>query len=57
MAYQVLRLKRELAEGNKETRSTQEQLDDLMVAWFSVPVSNPDLLSRFSRAELKVGYS
>ena len=57
MAYQVLRLKRELAEGNKETRSTQEQLDALMVAWFSVPVSNPDLLSRFSRAELKVGYS
>jgi len=57
MAYQVQRLKRELAEGNKETRSTQEQLDDLMVAWLSVPVSNPDLLSRFSRAELKVGYS
>ncbi|MDG1207089.1 MAG: DUF349 domain-containing protein [Pseudomonadales bacterium] len=57
MAYQVQRLKRELAEGNKETRSTQEQLDDLMVAWLSAPVSNPDLLSRFSRAELKVGYS
>lgn len=57
MAYQVQRLKRELAEGNKETRSTQEQLDDLMITWFSAPVSNPDLLSRFSRAELKVGYS
>lgn len=57
MQYQVDRLNRELSKGQKETRPMQQQLQDLLVKWYSLgalPNDANELRRRFQRAEEKL---
>ena len=57
MQYQVERLNRELSKGQKDTRSPQQQLESLLLEWYSLgalPDTADDLRLRFQRAEEKL---
>ena len=57
MQYQVERLNRELSRGQKDTRSPQQQLDDLLLEWYSLgalPDTADALRLRFQQAEEKL---
>lgn len=58
MQYQVERLKRELSQGLKETRTPDEQLREIQIAWYCLGALTSDgatLLTRFQHAEAKLG--
>lgn len=58
MQYQVDRLNRELSKGQKETRSPRQQVDDLLIEWYTLgtlPGDADELRARFERAEEKLG--
>ncbi|XOV89581.1 MAG: DUF349 domain-containing protein [Pseudomonadota bacterium] len=57
MQYQVERLNRELSQGQKETRTPDQQLSDLIMLWHCtgpLPASAAPLIERFERAEKKL---
>ena len=55
MAYQVERLNKELSKGEKETRTHQQQVDDLMLDWFSLPGKDEAHKQRYQRVATKLG--
>ncbi|MFT4852508.1 MAG: exonuclease SbcC, partial [Bacteroidia bacterium] len=58
MQYQVERLKRELSQGIKETRTPDEQLREIQIAWYclgSLSSGSENLFTRFQHAEAKLG--
>jgi exonuclease SbcC len=58
MQFQVERLKRELSQGLKETRTPDEQLREIQIAWYCLGPLTGDsatLFSRFQHAEAKLG--
>ncbi len=57
MQYQVERLNRELSQGQKDTRTPDQQLFDLLIEWYCtgpLPASTAHLTERFARAEKKL---
>lgn len=57
MQYQVERLNKELSLGQKETRSEREQVNDLMVEWYSITNKNPEWQVRFKNVATKLGFA
>jgi hypothetical protein len=58
MQFQVERLKRELSQGLKETRTPDEQLREIQIAWYCLGPLTGDsatLFTRFQHAEVKLG--
>jgi hypothetical protein len=55
MAYQVERLNRELSKGEKETRSEREQVQDLLIQWFSTSNKLEEFKPRFLKIANKLG--
>ncbi|MFT7041619.1 MAG: exonuclease SbcC [Candidatus Azotimanducaceae bacterium] len=58
MQYQVERLKRELSQGIKETRTPDEQLREIQIAWYclgALSSGSENLFTRFQHAEAKLG--
>lgn len=55
MQYQVERLNKELSLGQKETRSERQQVQDLLIQWYSTTNKNTDWQSRMQSIATKLG--